>query len=229
MNALPPRRLAAALWLALTPLPATALPLLSEAFYDAVGSDNGLSFVEIHGAPGASLAGMTLEGVNGADGAIGPVVALDGVVPADGLFVVADESSGGETLVPNADLVRNFDFQNGPDSIVLRLGDVVLDAVGYGVFQPEEVFAGEGAPAEDGAVGTSLARRFANVDTGNNAADFVVLATPTPGVADFAPVPEPATAGLVFGGLTGLAAAGRRRRATRAAASPPSRSDGERG
>jgi hypothetical protein len=218
MISLPPGCLAAVAWLTLLPLPATAVPLLSEVFYDAVGSDNGLSFVEIHGTPGASVAGWTLEGVNGADGSIGPVVALDGVVPADGLFVVADESTVGATLVPNADLVRNFDFQNGPDSIVLRSGDLVLDAVGYGVFQPGEVFAGEGAPAEDGAVGTSLARRFANVDTGNNAADFSVLAIPTPGVADFAPVPEPATAGLLLGGLAGLAAAGRWRRDPSAAA-----------
>ena len=31
-------------------LAANALPLLSEVFYDAVGSDDGLSFVELYGA-----------------------------------------------------------------------------------------------------------------------------------------------------------------------------------
>jgi hypothetical protein len=35
------------------------------------------------------------------------------VIPADGLFVVADEQSGGGTLVANADLLASFDFQNG--------------------------------------------------------------------------------------------------------------------
>ena len=43
--------------------PALALPLISELFYDAVGSDNGQSFVELYGAPGASLEGLVLEGV----------------------------------------------------------------------------------------------------------------------------------------------------------------------
>jgi hypothetical protein len=116
------------------PPTARALPLISEVFYDAVGSDDGRSFVELYGAPGTLLDGLRLEGVNGSGGGIGPVVALSGAIPADGFFVVADDLAGGPTLVANADLVLNFDFQNGPDSIVLRSGAGVLDAVGYGVF-----------------------------------------------------------------------------------------------
>ena len=52
------------------PLPAAAAPLLSELFYDAVGSDNGLSLVELYGAPGSALDGLRLDGVNGGDGAV---------------------------------------------------------------------------------------------------------------------------------------------------------------
>ena len=44
--------------------------MISEFFYDAVGSDDGLSFVELYGTPGASLTGLFVEGVNGANGAV---------------------------------------------------------------------------------------------------------------------------------------------------------------
>ena len=39
---------------ALVPAPALALPVISEVFYDAVGTDDGLSFIELYGAPGTS-------------------------------------------------------------------------------------------------------------------------------------------------------------------------------
>jgi hypothetical protein len=170
-------------------LPAHAVQI-SELLYDAVGNDNGTVFVELWGAPGTSLDGWHLEGVNGADGAIGPTVTLSGQIAADGFFVVAD-SDAGATQVANADLLANFDFQNGPDSVVLRdaLGNV-LDALGYGVFGAAEIFAGEGQPAPDGLAGQSLARIFANRDTNDNAADFALLDIPTPGSGPLA-VPEP--------------------------------------
>ncbi len=187
---------------------AQAAPLISELLYDAVGADDGKAFVELYGSPGASLDGLRLQSVNGDNGLVTATLVLTGTFPADGLFVVADRTSAGTTSIANADLLLDFDLQNGPDSLVLRDATSVLDAVGYGVFDGGLVFAGEGDPAEDGAAGTSLARVFANVDTGDNAVDFAVLDVPTPGTAPLAPVPEPATAGLV--GL-GCAAFARRR------------------
>lgn len=182
------------------PASAAALPVISEVLYDAPGSDDGFGFVELYGEPGASLEGLVLEGINGANGAAGPTVALSGVIPADGLFVVADRTGAGVTLVAGADLLANFDFQNGPDSVVLRSDVEVFDAVGYGAFGAGDVFAGEGSAAPDAPAGASLARLFADLDRDDNALDFEVSATPTPGSAPLA-VPEPALAGLL--GLAG--------------------------
>jgi hypothetical protein len=182
---------------------------ISEVFYDAVGSDDGLGFVELWGTPGLSLDGWLVEGVNGADGAAGPLLALSGSVPADGFFVLADSLSG-TTSVANADQLLNFDLQNGPDAVVLRdASGAIADALGYGVFGATDVFAGEGSAAVDPIAGQSVARRFANVDTGDNAADFVALEVPTPGTGPLL-APEP-SAGLALGlGLAALAALRRR-------------------
>jgi hypothetical protein len=196
--------------LGLAPASARALPLISEVFYDATGSDNGKSFVELYGTPGTSLDGLVLEGVNGSNGAVGPILTLSGVIPGDGFFVVADDRGDGASDVAGVDLVLNFDFQNGPDSVVLRSSDAVLDALGYGAFNVDEVFAGEGAAAPDAPADASLARAFANVDSDDNASDFVVLEAPTPGSGPLVPVPEPGSVWLFAVGLAGLACVGRR-------------------
>jgi hypothetical protein len=193
---------------------AGAATLISEVLYDAVGSDNGLSFVELYGAPGSPLGGLFLEGINGANGSAGPTISLSGFIPLDGIFVVADDIGDGSTHVLGADLIINFDFQNGPDSIVLRSADTLLDAVGYGVFDIGEVFAGEGAAAVDVPAGSSLARYFANVDSNDNSADFEVLASPTPGVVALLNVPEPSTAPLLVAGLLAVVCSGRYRQKT---------------
>ena len=209
-------RLTATLVLALAPRVASAAPLISEAFYDAVGSDNGRSFVELYGDPGSSLDGLFLEGINGANGSTGPTVALSGVFPPSGIWLLADDVGDGTSSVAGAHLIANFDFQNGPDSIVLRTATEILDAVGYGVFGVGEIFAGEGTAAVDAPAGSSLARLFANVDTNDNAADFIVLGAPTPGHAPLDAVPEPQTAALLAVGLLGLAWSSRARTAPRA-------------
>lgn len=189
---------------------APAATVISEALYDAAGSDNGSVFVELFGTPGTVLDGLALEGVNGTDGSVYLTLALTGVIPGDGVFVVADDAGDGTTLVGNADLVVEMDFQNGPDSIVLRDGAAVLDALGYGDFSAA-VFAGEGAAAPDAPAGSSLARLDPLADSDDNLSDFTVLDTPTPGSVPVSSVPLPPALVLLLSGIGGLLAVARRR------------------
>jgi hypothetical protein len=184
--------------------------VISEVLYDVAGADSGAVFVELYGAPGALLDGLLLEGVNGTGGSVYLSVPLSGSIPADGVFVIADDGGGGATLVGNADLVADADFQNGPDSILLRDGDTVLDAVGYGDFS-SAVFAGEGIPAAAVPAGSSLARFDPLLDTDDNQADFTALALPTPGTVPVSAVPLPAPLGLLLSGLAGLGVLARRK------------------
>ncbi len=188
--------------------------VISEVLYDAAATDNGNVFVELFGSPGTVLDDMLLEGVNGTNGSVYQAVALSGEIPADGVFVVADDSGDGTSLVGNADLVRDVDFQNGPDSIVLRGASGVLDALGYGDFSTA-VFAGEGGAAPDVPAGSSLARFNPLVDTDNNLADFLVLDLPTPGSVPASVVPVPAAFGLFLWGIAGLAVVARRNQSAR--------------
>ncbi|GMQ88481.1 MAG: hypothetical protein BMS9Abin08_1732 [Gammaproteobacteria bacterium] len=182
----------------------SASPVISELFYDASGTDAGQVFVELFGMPGESLDGLVLEGVNGSGGTVYTSLDLSGVIPDDGVFVIGDDS-GGSTAVPNADLIADIDFQNGPDSVVLRNGSVILDAVGYGSFGGASIFSGEGAAAPDPASGSSIARFNPLLDSGDNSLDFIVLEIPTPGVVPLvSSVPLPAGIWLFISGLLTL-------------------------
>ncbi|HEX5067385.1 MAG TPA: PEP-CTERM sorting domain-containing protein [Myxococcota bacterium] len=190
---------------------AAALPLISEVYYDAVGTDDGLSFVELWGLPGTDLTGWVLEGINGSNGQVAPSLTLSGHIPGDGFFVVADGLADGSTLVAQADLILNFDLQNGPDSMQLLTPEgAIVDAVGYGEFAAGEIFAGEGNPTVDPAAGMGIARVFSDVDTDQNSLDFAAAA-PSPGGGSLSAVPEPGTGLLVGAGVCGLVHGGRRR------------------
>jgi alpha-tubulin suppressor-like RCC1 family protein len=100
-------------------------------------------------------------------------------------------------VLSEADLVVSAaDLQNGPDSVVLQAGQLVLDAVGYGAFLPDNVFAGEGFPAPDAPPGSSITRNEQASDTNNNAFDFFIEVSPTPGESAL-PVNELPSASLL--------------------------------
>ncbi len=160
--------------------PAPTGLVISEVVYDAVGSDDD-TFVEIHGPAGTDLTGVSLVGINGNGGSTYNEIQLAGTIGADGLFVVANPTASA-AILGAADMTdAHADYQNGPDSIQLKFGSTVLDAVGYGSFGSSDVFAGEGSAAADVAAGHSLARDASYSDTDDNATDFVDVSTPTPG------------------------------------------------
>ena len=160
-----------------------AQTIISELLYDAASTDNGNVYRS---------------------------VVLAGVIPADGVFLIGDDSGDGSTLISDADLVLEIDFQNGPDSVVLRNGATVLDALGYGDFTGQ-VFAGEGNAAPDAPSGSSLARHNPLLDTNNNFNDFMVLDLTTPGAVPVSAVPVPPAVALFLSGIIGLVGVARKR------------------
>ncbi len=166
--------------------------VINEIFYDAVGGDtDGVVFIELHGDPDLLIENSKLNFVDGGDGSIDDTVTLpkDARVAADGFYVIADAKTGvaNATAVPGADLIDNFDPQNGPDAVQLLDRDGrLVDAVAYGegtVPLAENGLATfEGGPAIDVINGHSLERIAAGADTDDNAVDFTDRETPTPGL-----------------------------------------------
>ncbi|MFT7581187.1 MAG: hypothetical protein ACI9MR_002861, partial [Myxococcota bacterium] len=162
-------------------LPPTGV-VISEIVYDSSGFPDTDSFIELHGVPGTALDGVTLVGVNGNGGSEYGTIALSGTLDQAGFYLVA-HPGGATTLTDLADLLDDaVDFQNGADSVHLRFGALVLDAIAYGSFDPDEVMAGEGEPHPGHSVGESLTRDAAFADTDNNLVDFVARA-PSPAEA----------------------------------------------
>jgi hypothetical protein len=177
--------------------------VINEIVYDAVGADNDV-FVELYGPAGADLTGWTLVGVDGNGGKAYNAIDLKGKIPADGYFVIANTAAAKALLDVADQTASQADYQNGPDSIELRFGSKVVDALGYGVFAAA-TFAGEGLPAPDVDNGASIGRDSKSTDTDDNSKDFKAFDKPTPGaenvVANLPPVvalkcPSSASVGL---------------------------------
>ena len=67
-----------------------------------------------------------------------------------------------------------MNYGNGPDSIQLRAGTEIVDAIGYGEFEAGDIFAGEGDPAPypNPSLNRSLSRIPDGADTDANNEDF---------------------------------------------------------
>ncbi|MBN1880289.1 dockerin type I repeat-containing protein [bacterium] len=173
-----------------TPPPVSAIKL-NEVFINSVGTDAGC-FIELYYPGGVSLDNYSIVGVNGNGGVDYQVIDLTGYsIPSDGFFVIAQDDT-----VANYDMIStNADYQNGPDSIQLRMNEVVVDAMGYGDFS-SAIFAGEGSPAPIIDPQYDYSRIPDGVDTDDNLTDFQVgLLTPG-GINQAAPIeptPTPTT------------------------------------
>jgi formylglycine-generating enzyme required for sulfatase activity len=152
---------------------------LNELYYDGAGTDAD-SFVELRGPSGALLDGLTLVGINGNGGDVTKTVALAGLVGADGLWVIVKDGASAAWKAEADVVTAKLEFENGPDSVQLRFGELVVDAVGYGDFSGGKVFAGEGTPAPDVPGEHALGRDPLGSDTDDNATDWHDVA-PTPG------------------------------------------------
>ena len=187
--------LSVCLWLAAAGSSSANL-IINEVLYDPEGPDDGLEFVELFNPTNetVSLNCMILETGNGAGaGDWGLAVEwTDHVYIEPGRFFVVGERA----VTPPPDWVCDLDLQNGPDACRLTYGESVLDLVGWGTHTYSEYY--EGAPCEDVASGSSVARIPDGADSQDNAADFRPASPPTPGRRNVCEV----DVGLVAGSMS---------------------------
>lgn len=164
--------------------------IINEILYDAVGSDtDGDVFVELFGELGGDITDYKLVFINGEDGLIKDTIEMpaDSVIGDDGLFIIADAKTGAPDAsdVDDADYIKNFDPQNGPDCVqLLNEKGELIDALAYGEpivdIAENSLTCKEGLSAMDVSSGQSLSR-VDGTDTDDNASDFKILDNPTPG------------------------------------------------
>jgi len=163
-----------------------AATVINEVLYDPNGADDGNAFIELAAPGGADLGDLVVRGLN-QNGTVQAntfrafSLPIGTRAPIDGLLVLADALADGSTNVPNSDLrAANLDPENGPDSVELLDGATRLDLLGYGNVAGSLAIA-EGTPTIDVASSFSLARDLLSTDTNDNAIDFDVDPTPSPG------------------------------------------------
>ncbi len=173
-----------------TPVVCTEPPAEHPVINEIQTSVGEQAFIELYGPPGTPLDCYRLVAFNGTTNAAKcdeyARVVLDGhAIGDDGYFVVAP---AGGTREDVADLLDDgADLQDGPDAVALVFerddGQVdVVDSLVYGRALP--VCAGAGVGEGDAAAAPGKGRaltRCQGADSDDNAADFRVCSTPTPG------------------------------------------------
>lgn len=170
--------------------PACSAAVINELLADPTGADTDRQLIELAVVPGADLEGLRLR-VLAADGSLAGAdltLAAGTRAPLDGFLVIAD-GGGATTQVANADLEAALGLPTVDGAVQLvDSGPVLADAVGYGTLSattdPVLSLPIVETAATTSAEGSSAARGADSGDTGDNAADFHLDPTPTPGLAN---------------------------------------------
>ena len=170
-------------------IPPPEVLMINEILYDVTGSDtDGDLFIELYGSANGNISNYKIELINGDNGAIYDSITIpeNTTIPEDELFIIADKMTGGSaSRILGADLIDNFDPQNGADSVQLVDGEGhLVDVLGYGELQAataeNNLQTYETLPAIDVSSDQSLSR-INGLDTNDNSIDFQPQ-EPTPGM-----------------------------------------------
>jgi len=151
--------------------------LISEVYYDSLGSETGGEAVELYNslATEVDISGYVLKTASSAADATLPENAI---IPAKGFYLIADKgfSTGKDfPYMPDADYEDAITLKNTDGGVaLLDTGGSILDAVGWGDAANIDPSLFEGTPAPIGKAGESLQRDLSKSDTNNNLADFFI-------------------------------------------------------
>lgn len=163
---------------ACTPPVAAAKVLISEV---QLGSTQRALFIELAGTPGQDLSDYALISVDDAGQELARVM-LRGQLGADGLFVLAHPEAPAAVKLEADQLDSALErFAQAPSAVQIEAKGQRLDAVAAGEFAPGAMTYGEGDPAKAPAAEQSISRDKNLSDTDDNATDFRVQRSPSPG------------------------------------------------
>lgn len=220
------RLLAAAAVAAVLPMSAAnAGVVINEVDYDQVGSDTA-EFIELfnNGTTNEAIGNYVIALINGANNTFyTPITTIPaGTTLAPGAYYVVGNVAGANQAFPGAqDQVQN----GSPDAVGLysSLGGIASGAASTtnsGALVDGVVYEGPAPAASypgytqyDTTLSDSSTTNISFGRSPNGTGPFALLASPTPGAANAAAVPEPTAVGVAAVGLLGLIARRRRRSA----------------
>ncbi len=173
--------------------------VISEVLYDPINSETGGEALELYNPMNSDIdiSGWTIATENSAADATIPA---NSIIKAHGFFLIADagwSAAKDNAEWPDADYEEALTLANYDAGIILKNGNLTIDAVGWGNASGISEGFFEGTPAIDVAEGHSIERKpgFLNplagngIDTDNNSQDFIDRQSPEP-QSSFSPIED---------------------------------------